>query len=81
MSSFINEAEKGVAKSPSKVSLEATSSHVSENTPLAPSSLANVTPPHDSYEGFHLWNPTFTWSEDEERKVVWKTDFSLLSAV
>lgn len=80
MASNINEVEKGVTKDPSKVSLEATSNSVLE-IPLTSPSLADVVPPHESYEGFGLWDPAFTWTADEEKKVVRKTDFFLLSAV
>lgn len=41
--------------------------------------LAHAIPPHESYEGLHRWDPTATWTEAEERKVVRKTDFYLLS--
>lgn len=41
--------------------------------------LADVVPPHDTYEGKHRFDPTATWTEAEERRVVRKTDFALLS--
>ena len=41
--------------------------------------LADALPPHDSYEGLHRWDPQATWTEAEERKLVWKTDFYLLT--
>ncbi|KAF1961087.1 MFS general substrate transporter [Byssothecium circinans] len=41
--------------------------------------LANIIPPHDSYEGKHRFDPNATWSEAEERRVVRKIDFYLLS--
>lgn len=80
MASNINAVEKGIPQTASKASLDGTSSEVS-NAPLPSSSLADVVPPHESYEGYGLWDPTFTWSPDEEKKVVWKTDLFLLSAV
>lgn len=36
-------------------------------------------PPHDSYEGRHRFDPTVSWSIEEERKVVRKTDLYLLT--
>lgn len=41
--------------------------------------LAGVTPPHESYEGYHRFDPTASWSVNEERKVVFKTDMLLLT--
>lgn len=40
--------------------------------------LAQVIAPHDSYEGYHRFDATATWTPDEERRVVLKTDFLLL---
>jgi len=77
MASNIDEVEKGI---PAKVSMDTVSTSASD-VPLTSSSLADVVPPHESYEGFGLWDPSFTWTADEEKKVVWKTDFYLLSAV
>ncbi|KAI9372212.1 major facilitator superfamily domain-containing protein [Aspergillus egyptiacus] len=41
--------------------------------------LANVIPPHESYEGHHRFDPTASWTPQEERKVVWKTDWMLMT--
>jgi hypothetical protein len=41
--------------------------------------LSDRLPPHESYEGRHRWDPALTWTADEERKLVRKTDFYLLS--
>jgi hypothetical protein len=41
--------------------------------------LFHVTPPHDSYEGYHRYDPHATWTEKEERRVVWKTDLMFLT--
>ncbi|POS74900.1 major facilitator superfamily transporter [Diaporthe helianthi] len=43
--------------------------------------LADVTPPHDSYEGKHRFDPTAKWTDVEERHVVRKTDMYLLSVL
>lgn len=40
--------------------------------------LADVVPPHDSYEGRHRFDPAATWTPAEERRVVRKTDLCLL---
>ncbi|OAK93412.1 MFS general substrate transporter [Phaeosphaeriaceae sp. SRC1lsM3a] len=40
--------------------------------------LADVVRPHDSYEGGHRYDPTASWSTEEERRVVRKTDLRLL---
>lgn len=41
--------------------------------------LAGVTPPHESFEGYHRFDPTATWTPQEERKLVFKTDLMLLT--
>ncbi|KAL3467002.1 major facilitator superfamily domain-containing protein [Aspergillus heterothallicus] len=41
--------------------------------------LAGVVPPHSSYEGHHRFDPTASWTPEEERRVVWKTDLMLMS--
>lgn len=41
--------------------------------------LADIIPPHDSYEGKHRFDPTATWTEAEERAIVRKIDWLLLS--
>ncbi len=41
--------------------------------------LAKSTPPHEFYEGVHRWDPTATWTPEEEAAVVRKTDIYLLS--
>lgn len=80
MADPINQVEKGVAKSQAKPSFDtasASGSDVQSTSPL----LADVIPPHEDYEGHAHWDPTMTWTEKEERRVVWKTDIALLSAV
>lgn len=49
------------------------------NLPIGRENLSGALPPHESYEGRHRWDPSATWSESEERRVVWKTDLYLLS--
>lgn len=41
--------------------------------------LAEIIPPHDSYEGRHRYDLTATWTDAEEKRVVFKTDLFLLS--
>lgn len=41
--------------------------------------LASVVSPHESYEGYHRFDSTASWTPKEERRVVLKTDFLLLS--
>lgn len=41
--------------------------------------LASVIPPHETYEGYHRFDSTASWTPQEERRVVFKTDFLLLS--
>lgn len=41
--------------------------------------LAEIVHPHASYEGHHRFDPHASWSEEEERRVVRKTDLRLLT--
>lgn len=41
--------------------------------------LADAVPPHEGYEGAHRWDPTATWTPEEEKRVVRKTDLYLMS--
>lgn len=41
--------------------------------------LYHTIQPHQSYEGGHRWDPYVTWTPDEERKALRKTDMMLLS--
>lgn len=40
--------------------------------------LSDAVAPHESYEGRHRYDPGATWTEQEERRVLWKTDLYLL---
>ncbi|PWN53805.1 MFS general substrate transporter [Violaceomyces palustris] len=40
--------------------------------------LSAVVPPDVNYEGRHRWDPNASWTREEERKVVRKTDLRLL---
>lgn len=41
--------------------------------------IHNAIAPHETYEGRHRFDPQFEWTAAEERKVVRKTDFYLLT--
>jgi len=47
--------------------------------PVGRENLSDIVPPHESYEGGHRFDPGATWTEQEERSVVRKTDIYLLS--
>lgn len=72
------DTEKGAGSSPRKSSLDGSISHHSL-VPVGREHLSEALPPHESYEGVHRWDPNATWTEDEERRVVRKTDLFLLS--
>ncbi|OAL52823.1 MFS general substrate transporter [Pyrenochaeta sp. DS3sAY3a] len=48
-------------------------------TKVGRAELADVTRPHETYEGLHRFDPEAKWTAAEERKVVLKTDLRLLS--
>ncbi|KAJ4993661.1 MFS transporter [Stagonosporopsis vannaccii] len=65
--------------------IEAVRSRISEDvgslkapTAVGRQELADIIPPHDTYEGKHRFDPTASWTVEEERRVVWKTDLKLL---
>jgi hypothetical protein len=41
--------------------------------------LADIVPPHETYEGRHRFDPHASWTIEEERRVVRKTDLRLLT--
>ncbi|RGP77470.1 mfs transporter [Fusarium longipes] len=41
--------------------------------------LSHALPPHGDYEGGHRWDPSATWTPEEEKRAVRKTDLKLLS--
>ncbi|KAL8344094.1 hypothetical protein RB601_004560 [Gaeumannomyces tritici] len=53
-------------------------SHV-DNVLVGRENLGEVLPPHETYEGRHRFDPAATWTRQEERRVVRKTDAYLLS--
>lgn len=65
--------------------IEAIQSRISEDngslkapTKVGRGELAEIITPHDSYEGKHRFDPSASWTIEEERRVVWKTDLKLL---
>ena len=47
--------------------------------PVGVENLSGAVPPHESYEGAHLYDPEVLWERHEEKRLVRKTDFYLLS--
>jgi len=76
----IDEVDQGLLKHPGKSSLD-TASLSAADLPVGTSSLSEVIPPHESYEGYGHWDPTLTWTVEEENRVIRKTDFWLLSVI
>ncbi|KAJ9118579.1 hypothetical protein QFC22_003799 [Naganishia vaughanmartiniae] len=66
-----------------KIDKERLSGSVSltDYVPLGREHLSDKVPPSDKYEGKHRWDPEATWTKAEERKLVRKIDFWLLSVV
>jgi len=61
-----------------KVSGEPSASQISVAR-VGRENLSDSLAPHETYEGLHRFDPGATWTEQEERRVVWKTDLYLLS--
>ena len=72
--------EKEMAYSPTKSSVDNLQySHVEHTPAVGRDHIADTIPPHESYEGFHRYDPKATWTPEEEAKVVRETDLYLLS--
>lgn len=67
-----------IAPSSSYYSNNGTASVTGQSEQVGRAHLADVVPPHDSYEGRHRFDPGATWTPAEERRVVRKTDLCLL---
>ncbi|KAF4465235.1 nicotinamide mononucleotide permease [Fusarium albosuccineum] len=50
-----------------------------KNIGVGRTELHSALPPHDTYEGGHRWDPSATWTPEEEKKAVRKTDLKLLT--
>ena len=74
----LSRSEKGLGASGDKASDRPSVSHISI-VQVGREHLSDTLAPHESYEGRHRWDPSFTWDEAEERRVVRKTDLFLLS--
>lgn len=72
------EVEKGLGISQRKRSGSASASQASVAN-VGRENLSDAIAPHETYEGGHRYDPTATWTEAEERRVVRKTDFFLLT--
>lgn len=67
---FIAEEYEGGAADSSKASIG-----------VGKEQIAGATLPHESYEGYHRFDPLATWTAKEEKAVLLKTDILLLSWV
>lgn len=60
---------------------ECYSDSISELAYVGRENLSTVVPPSKEYEGHHVWDPSATWTPEEERRVRRKIDFRLLTMV
>ena len=74
--------EKGLATS-TRMRSNSLQPSVSQHSDVAVGieNLSKSTPPHESYEGVHRWDPMATWTRDEEATLIRRTDIYLLSWV
>ena len=72
--------DKGLETNPWKPSDEAEpSASQTSAAQVGRENLSDALPPHETYEGRHRYDPGATWTEQEERKVIRKTDLYLLT--
>jgi hypothetical protein len=71
--------EKGMGAVPTKVDSNGPSVSQVSVAEVGREHLSDALPPHESYEGHDRYDPGATWTEQEERRLVRKTDFYLLS--
>jgi hypothetical protein len=71
--------EKQVEIDPRKVSNGDASASQISGVQIGRENLSDSVAPHETYEGRHRYDPGATWTKQEERKVVRKTDLYLLS--
>ena len=80
MDDSLAHTEKSFDYLPEKTSIDGFTSRVENvEVPVGRENLSEALPPHESYEGRHRWDPSATWTQQEERHVVRKTDLYLLS--
>lgn len=80
MNETLAHTEKGFGYLPRKTSLDGSASQTEDQAiPVGRENLSEALPPHESYEGRHRWDPSATWTEQEERRLVRKTDLYILS--
>lgn len=77
----ISNVEKGLAAVTKRSNSLRPSVSPNSDVQVGIENLSKSTPPHESYEGVHRWDPTATWTPEEEAAVVRKTDIYLLSWV
>ena len=76
-----SKAEKGLASSLRRSNSLQPSVSQHSDVQVGIENLSKTTPPHESYEGVHRWDPLATWTPEEEAALVRKTDFYLLTWV
>jgi hypothetical protein len=75
----MEDIERQKAKSPIDAKEVEDDFHSAKTIAVGQENLYGVTPPHESFEGYHRFDPTASWTVKEERMVVMKTDILLLA--
>ena len=66
-------------ESTSAVAARASVDHIDKSqVGVGRAELSHALPPHNDYEGGHRWDPSATWTAEEEKRAVRKTDLKLL---
>lgn len=80
MDGTLAHTEKGFSYLSRKASLDGSASQIEDRAiPVGRENLSEALPPRESYECRHCWDPLATWTEQEECRLVRKTDIYLLS--
>lgn len=74
--------EKDFGYLPRKTSLDGSASQIGDQAiPVGRENLSEALPAHEFCEGRDHWNPSATWTGQEERHLVRKTDLYLLHRI
>jgi hypothetical protein len=80
MDETLAHTEKGFDHLSRKTSLDGYASRIEDRAiPVGREDLFEALLPHEPYEGRHRWDPSAKWTDQEEYRLICKTDLYILS--